>query len=37
MYVYKITNTINKKIYIGITNNYKNDGQTIKVAIVKIW
>nr|DAL45328.1 MAG TPA_asm: intron associated endonuclease [Caudoviricetes sp.] len=23
MYVYKITNNINKKIYIGITNNYK--------------
>ena len=24
MYVYKITNKINNKIYIGITNNYKN-------------
>ena len=23
MYVYKITNNINNKIYIGITNNYK--------------
>ena len=23
MYVYKITNLINNKIYIGITNNYK--------------
>lgn len=23
MYVYKITNKINNKIYIGITNNYK--------------
>ncbi len=23
MYVYKITNTINNKCYIGITNNYK--------------
>lgn len=23
MYVYKITNNINHKIYIGITNNYK--------------
>lgn len=23
MYVYKITNTINNKVYIGITNNYK--------------
>ena len=23
MYVYKITNQINNKIYIGITNNYK--------------
>ena len=23
MYVYKITNLINQKIYIGITNNYK--------------
>ena len=23
MYLYKITNNINQKIYIGITNNYK--------------
>ena len=23
MYVYKITNKINNKLYIGITNNYK--------------
>ena len=23
MYVYKITNNINNKVYIGITNNYK--------------
>lgn len=23
MYVYKITNKINNKIYVGITNNYK--------------
>ena len=23
MYVYKITNNINQKVYIGITNDYK--------------
>lgn len=23
MYIYKITNLVNNKVYIGITNNYK--------------
>ena len=30
MYVYKITNTINKKFILALQTITKNDGQTIK-------
>lgn len=37
MYLYLITNMINNKKYIGITNNPKNVGRIINVIMIKQW